>query len=160
MKPHFPSTGGHGGLELQKELQRALDRRQRRQRSQSVSSTSRERHKVPSINDVINFFRHFDPPPTLLPSIFKTLCFTRERLRYFCMWAKKFFSEWLKYENSVKDKICWFYYLEMFWKLQVLKKTLKRAKKTGIFFLFRRFYTGRKNVCNKKCIMLNFLNLK
>ena len=32
-------------VELQKELQRALDRRQRRQRSQSVSSTSRERHK-------------------------------------------------------------------------------------------------------------------
>ena len=42
-----PHAHGEEGIrvELQKELQRALDRRQRRQRSQSVSSTSRERHK-------------------------------------------------------------------------------------------------------------------
>ena len=58
--------------------------------------------------------------------------------------------------NSVKDTNCWFYYLKMFWKFQILKKLLKRAKtlknlkKTVNFFLFRRFYTGRKNFTNKK----------
>ena len=43
--PPVPASGQPEDVrsELQKELQRALDRRQRRQRSQSVSSTSRER---------------------------------------------------------------------------------------------------------------------
>jgi hypothetical protein len=43
-------------VELQKELQRALDRRQRRHRSQSVSSTSRERQVSPD-----KFPRHTHP---------------------------------------------------------------------------------------------------
>ena len=50
-----PHAHGEEGIrvELQKELQRALDRRQRRQRSQSVSSTSRDRHKDASPDKVI-----------------------------------------------------------------------------------------------------------
>ena len=50
----------------------------------------------------------------------------------------------------------------MFSKFQILKKALKRAKtlknpkktakKNFNFFLFGRFYTGRKNVFNKNCL--------
>ena len=58
----------------------------------------------------------------------------------------------------------------MFWKFQILKKALKRAKtlknlkkqqkKTSIFFLFGHFHTGKKiSLIKKACFMLNFLNL-
>ena len=91
---------------------------------------------------------------------------TREKLRNFHMWAKNFVAEQLKKKNRVKDRNCWFYYLKMFHKFQILKKALKRAKnlknlknrgKKLHFFCSDDFTREGKKSKKNSCFMLNFL---
>ena len=74
-----------------------------------------------------------------------------------CEQKNLFLKDWSK-KNSVKDKNCWFYYLKIFWKFQILKKALQRPKSLKNlknnsqknFNFFWPFYTGSKNIINKK----------
>ena len=84
-------------------------------------------------------------------------CYCKKKVRWKTLHFKKFSIKQAFF--SVKVTNCWFWYLKIFSKFQVLKKGVKWAKifkkqrKKGQFFLLGCFYAGGKNFTHKKGLL-------